>query len=612
MIRHASLLSSDTALLGLDPTRPHVVHLTGLHRAGRDAVSVVLPSALLGLRPDDDYLLDVESFRACFDETHQHYEQSADANTSTLPAPRSTFYQLDGSDDTQEEEEDHQQTKRQRRDLGGVARVKLEWTFSKPPFRLLETPKLDLLTPSKFLRLLNRHLKSIHMEEFLGLAFKEPPSFHLIPGSDRVVVRLPPLAVVHLVNLGQAPWQFLGFKNLSDTADTPFRTCENGDLALANFSPTKIRSFVSESAVKPHDSFLSSTGQLYSSADWQTMEPAFGSTGKIVLQRLNPVGETEFDFSSIVSLTMPQTSASGDTVAPPPPPLMAAGNIENLLSVACAGFGLENLVQLADKTLDARFTVDPAAFPRLRIVPLYSGVAAGRLKLTISIDERAAQLLGFLPAELASLSFDASSGYTSAQPSYARTNSYDDWSEATDGNPLRASQLSQFLITMLASDVTPPAAEAAERTANGLLAVARKEVYRALSSLDNFDESTFPQSLLQKISSAVADPNYEETATAYQSISRDTAARYWSTLQYNVDPVSGDVIPVVPEAWKEKILPPPTTTPPPPPPPPPPASQEQQQQQQQRRGLMKKKQKTALHHSLERPHLKPSKQLMTL
>jgi len=27
---------------------------------------------------------------------------------------------------------------------------------------------------------------------------------------------------------------------------------------------------------------------------------------------------------------------------------------------------------------------------------------------------------------------------------------------------------------------------------------------------------------------------------------------------------------------------------------------------------MKKKQKTALHHSLERPHLKPSKQLMTV
>jgi len=597
MLRYASLLPSDTSLLGSDPTRPAVAHLTALHLAGQDSVIVSLPSSLVGLRPDDDYLLDVETFRSCFESTHNHSAALAAGDDydnsqfyADLPGARSTFFQLDGNDDD-DDDDDEPEKKRQKRmarsSRQSMLKIRFQWSFDRPPQRPLSSAAAsDELTPKKLILLLNQKTESIFSDEFLAVAWREPPYFYLLPESSRVVACLPPLSVLHLSNFGPLLWTFLGFANLS-SADSPFRKCPNGDFALANFSPSKTRMFIADYSIAPNTP-LSASDSSRDSAYWIEVNKKLSSEGAVILHRLLEDSTFEVDLSNETTLSDP--GLSGASVKPrlPPPPLLASSNLETLLNVACEGFGLQKLVLrrsvgsngeflAEEEEKDARFNVRDDIFPKLGISPLYSGMTSGRLKVTMTAGNKASLLLGFLPTEVALISFDAAVGFESRGNAFLRSaGSYNDWDPASDGDPIKATQHGQLVLTMGVTDVTQPAASSA-RTQNGLLAKARKTIYNSLTATEDFDARIYSQQLLAK-AAASPDADFEEEQSSYLNLTKDSSSRSWRGAVVPATETM-ELLPVVPDLWKQKVLPP--TPPPPPPPPPPPATAEVSDQQQQ-------------------------------
>jgi len=591
MLRYASLLSSDTSLLGSDPVRPTVAHLTSLHLAGQDSVIVTLPSSLVGLRPDDDYLLDVESYRTCFDQAHDHSAALTDDSQfyADLPGPRSTISQLDGNnddDDDNDDDDEEPEKKRQKRmarsSRQSMLKIRLQWSFDRPPQRTLASATTaDELTPAKLILLLNQKTDSIFNDEFLALAWREPPYFYLIPESSRVVACLPPLSVVHLANFGHLLWNFLGFANLG-IANSPFRECPNGDFALANFSPTKTRMFVADYSVAPNHT-LSASDSTKDSTYWIEVNKKLSSEGSVILHRLLEDSTFEVDLSKETALSDPSLSGASATPRPPPPPLLASSNLETLLNVACEGFGLQKVVVrrsvasngeflAEEEEKDARFNIRDDIFPRLGISPLYAGMPAGRLKLTMTAGNKAALLLGFLPTETALISFDAAVGFESRGNAFLRgAGSYNDWNTSTDGDPIKATQHGQLVLTMGVTDVTQPTASA-KRTQNGLLAKARKTIYSSLTATEDFDVRMYPQQLLDK-ATASSDADFEEEKSSYLNLAKDSSNRSWRGALIR-SPETLQLLPVVPDLWKQKVLPPSPATADV-------SDQEQQQQQQQ-------------------------------
>ena len=442
--------------------------------------------------------------------------------------------------------------------------MQLQFSHGRAPSRLLELADPGLLTVPMTLNKINALLLNMHSYEWGKIASENPPCFYLLETSGRVVVSLPPLAVVALSGSSDVLWKFLGFLNLDgDNASSPFRDAGRGDYALANFSPFRTRLVVGDISVSTTTTMYMPNVSPGTVDDWKALTIMLSDVARVVLSRVVSGVTVEYSLSSIPSL-LPADSETALAGAPPPPSA-ASEFLQTTLSVARKALGLIDLVVPDGHDVD--FKVDSARAPALHISPLYQGFPRGCITATIKAGAEASKKLGFAPAVLGLLEFDAGVGVTDrADVAYARQ-APPEWDDVKDGEKAQALLTGALLLTMAARDVSDPN-NVVDRTALGRLNEIRAVQYRLVVAA-NLGPKMPPAAMAAGAGSDIDPADYEMPVSEYQLLTPDAGVRTWGAAM-TVATVSKAVIPVVPEAWDIPVS---LAT----------FRQQQQQQQQQQR-----------------------------
>lgn len=572
MLRQATLRQEDTLLHGQDPVRPVLAHLYGRMDAGTDLIVMTVPPDL-GLRPDDDYSIEVTSFRGCFDPAHKHDSEAAvvdadDSQSAFLPGPKNPhIFQLDGNDDGNDDDDDESQSavkrvRRAPRARGSVVRVSLQWNFTRPPSRKIEAAALDFLTPAILIKKINVCLRSIFETEFMGLAFGQtaPEVFFMEEGS-RCVILLPPAAILTFAAGGSTVWKMLGFTNL-DSPLSPFHKAKAGDYALVNFSPFRARMFVSDVSVLAEQPFVSEPQGGFSTNQkkfWETASRMVTHTASVTLSRVNSTGITEFDLSADTTLL-----SSGAASPRPLPPFAASKALETILAASIKAFGIGDLrlpdLGDPDQVEEVGFSVPLNNYPQLEITKLSPTLPTGGLVVTLSAGPDAANLLGFHPGVL-NTSFDAGKGHLSTlNPSYLLSDdpSPTEWKPELHGDLATALALTRLVVSVRARDVSY-ADETVQRTSRGLLSEFRKAAYKIASRTEAVS-SAMPADLMEAAAqSDTTEADFEYALSEFLLLQPKKTPRFWH-VTYQLDETKR-VLPVIPHDWKSFVPPPPLTPP---------------------------------------------------
>jgi len=557
MLRQATLLPEDS-VGRQDPSRPVVAHLHGRVSAKNELVMVALPPEL-GLAPHDDYAMEVESFRVCFDASHNHSVGSAGYLTSSLPGKRVLAFHLDGHDDDDDDPETLE-SKRIKRAAAeprpSILRITMQWTFKKPPVRAIDFDDVGLFTPLRLITQVNQALFSMLRKEFLGVGFPDCPEFYWMQEGRRVVLLLPPLAVVGFVGSQKHFWHLLGFRHL-ETVDadspSPFQALGRGDYALANFSPLRSRLFVSDVSVSVNASMYVAglAGTEKDQTYWRSVQDELAGKVFVSLHRTLLTQVTGFDLSSVARLQSPPAASHVH-------PLAASKCLDAAMIASFKAFGISETYSAyldeAEREIvnDIVPYVNVESYPSLAIAPLHGLAEEGFLRAYISAGREAETKAGFKPTSL-SFDFDAAKGYTSTGASpflhEINTDPEADWNEATEGSLLHTLTLIRTAFAALASDVTV-AVESVERTTRGPLAEAKKKMYLLLDRSDEDGSllASMPADLTDILKNSDTEAaDYELPTSDYQGWSVDRATRQWHGTM-TVD-ASQRVVPVIPEAW---------------------------------------------------------------
>ena len=576
MLRQASLRPEDTLLSGQDPSRPKYLHLYGRIIAGREDIRFEIPRQILS-RPSDDYDLDVESFRACFDTGHMHLEDPDRSPSTTLPSGfdvRPHIFQLDGNGSDDDDDGDDgspaaKRVKRAPRAKGLTLRISLSWINSKIPNRKIETGSLEELTPRKLIHKLNGLLFNMWKKEFAGLGFSSAPEFSVVEESSRVVLALPPLAAMSFSFLSGTSteeenallWHFLGFLDLSVTQQSPFQRGPRGIFVVTNFSPFKTRLYVGDCSIhvdkRLYDPSLPEAPNIEAA---KALQEKLDTKLTVNLARVRSVGEFEFDLTGISSL---RDANAKSTLATPPSLSIAA--LDSALTLAFTGFGMsssytafetiEEEQQAAtsgdgdgDDDYAAGFpSIDKTSFPKLRIKKINPFIDQGRLQVNVSGGAEATALLGFGPGEL-NFTFDAGLGYTSSKSSsFLRPeSSLDDWDEENDGSIRYAMSYVRMVMASCAKDTLGDSA-----TLLGPLTLGRKAAYLVAQQSDTL--SLMPENVVAPCRSTDSGDTslYEMAKSDYLDAKKDAGRRAWLVLTRTDS--QKRVVPEVLDDWKATV-----------------------------------------------------------
>ena len=570
MLRQATLLQEDTLLLSQDPARPVLAHLNGRMEADTDLIVLKIPPGL-GLRPNDDYSIEVSSFRGCFDPTHNHNKDgsvSEEDDSVLLPGPkRSDIFQLDGNDDSGAEEEEEEvgggkRFKRSPRARGSIIRVALQWNYNRPPSRQLSAVPVEALTPLLLMKTINLRLADLSTREFSGLGFPPAsPEIYFLEESSRSVVVLPPGAIFTFSGGGKVVWNMLGFTNLEGEA-TPFHRGKAGDYVLANFSPFRSRMFVSDvsfSPTKPYFQALPTT-TVHETDFWQKTNEMLTESCRVMLGRATQSSVTEFDLSADASLL-----ASNASAPHPPPAFLGSVALEVILAAAIKAFGIADIrtavLNDPDSVEEVGFKVPLTKYPQLEISKLAPTLPPKTISVTLSVGPEAAAKLGYARDAL-NISFDAGEGYVSAStsPSYLLSNSASpaEWNSALHGNMALALALTRLTLSVRAKDITQ-VDQTLERTSRGLLGEFRKAAYQMATRDENVRQA-LPEVLLDAAAASdTTEADYEYASSDFLLLAPKEVSRFWQSA-YALDSANR-VVPTVPQEWKTFIPPPPLVPP---------------------------------------------------
>ena len=580
MLRAVTVRQEDG--LRRDPGNPVIAHLYGRMRRGEDHVALQLPDALQ-LRSEDDYALKVDYFSLCFTLTHKHFDKSAD-HSAKYPTPKSfiaekavssfddpafTSYgpqdwalSLDGLGDVDIDDDDVDEdgpvNKRQKRQApprpkGDVLRADLRFTHDRIPSRPLEVSESGIATPVMIVKALNARYWNMHREEFLGLTAGGSVSFYILESSKRIVVSLPPLAVVYFDH-GRVLWEILGFRQFptgdaTTDAVLPFHAVAKGDLCLVNTSPFKTRLYVADVSVADETPLHDSTV----ARDVMTaLSEILQSKLRVYLARARSSATLSFDFSG-----QPDFRNHGLAGAADPPPGVATYTLNRIakLCLDAASFAAEysyeddqeKMAGLVDR--DFQFGLD--AYPSLSAPPLHRLAAKNKMTLTFTAGEAAARRLG-LAHSVFPLTVDAGSGHSSTGRSdFLRSAEADAeaWDATRDGPLATVLYRTQAIPTALAKDVTVPA-ESAAATQKGVLARARIALYKQLSRTTGA-VATLPSAIAKALSDSDEVDDYEYPASDFQLLQKDGAPRNW--LGMTALDSKRQLVPVGPREWDKAV-----------------------------------------------------------